>query len=126
MKLYTYSSETDVLEITWDMRAERRVREEVGFDLFLDPEGDCIGVRIPNFYSTLTGGEDWFLHEICGQSELAGVGLQHILVQMSNLVSSHRAFFLHDSHFGFVLQNWNEGEIPEGTSPPQEKDERLV
>ena len=125
MKLFTYSSETDVLEIIWDFSVERRVREEVGFDLFLDPDSECIGVRIPGF-SNKTGDIDKIhaLSEELDRSADGSLGrLQHTLVHLSNMVNSQRAFFLHDSHFGFVLQNWNDGEIAEGASPPEPEDD---
>jgi hypothetical protein len=125
MKLYTYSSETDVLEFSWDHEVERRVREEAGFDLFEDPEGNCIGVRVHGF-SDKTGDIAGICNLVEDISDQDGreyaFELQYAFVHLKNMINSQRAFFTGDSHFGFVLQNWGDGEIAEGAAPPEPED----
>ena len=128
MKLFTYSSETDVLEICWNHEVERQVREEVGFDLFEDPEGGCIGVRISGFFDKTEDLADIIrlVEDITDQvndEDGYPYRLQYIFVHLRNLINSQRAFFSDDLNFGFVLQNWGEGEIAEGAYPPEPEDD---
>lgn len=115
MKLFTYHRETDTVEIIWEPQTQREVRSCSEFDLYENPEGKCIGVKmdlVSDIVEEAATIHDLF-DSIKKEAEDVPRWVLYALIYLGNLIHMSNAFFGKGSPYGFIIENWSDDECPQ-------------